>query len=164
MRTLALSTVMLAVTACGSAEPAPGAPLDPLAFFSGKSHGEATLSQVFTADRHVSVDSVGYPQRDGTLILTQSVAVQGKPPKAREWLLRRDRPGHYSGTLTEATGPVEADQVADAVRIRYKMKGGLKVEQWLAPLPGGKAIDNQLKVTKLGVKVAFLHEVIRKLD
>ena len=161
---LLLLLALLSLSACDSKAPEPGPPLDPLAFFTGKSHGEATLSQLLTADRHVVVDSVGRPQPDGSLTLTQRIAIQGKPPKTRQWLLRRDRPGHYSGTLTEATGPIDAATVGNSVRIRYKMKGGLKVEQWLAPLPGGKALDNQLKVTKLGIRVASLHEVIRKLD
>ena len=42
------------------------------------------------------------------------------------------------------------------------MKGGLKVESRLVPLPGGKAFDNKTMITKWGLKVATLTERIEK--
>ena len=47
-------------------------------------------------------------------------------------------------------------------RIRYIMKGGIKVEQVLKPLPGGRALDNRATFRKFGMKVATLTERIEK--
>ena len=36
------------------------------------------------------------------------------------------------------------------------------VEQWLIALPGGRALDNRMTVTKWGMRVATLRERIEK--
>ena len=88
--------------------------------------------------------------------------VDGEKPRERRWLLRRAGKGRYAGSLTDASGPVETIAIGRAIRIRYPMKGGLKVEQWLVALPGGRSLDNRLTVTKWGFRVATLHERIDK--
>ena len=42
------------------------------------------------------------------------------------------------------------------------MKGGIKVQQVLTPLPGGKAVSNRATFRKFGMKVATLNERIEK--
>ena len=71
-------------------------------------------------------------------------------------------PIRHTGTLTDASGPVETVAIGRAIRIRYPMKGGLTVEQWLILLPGGRAIDNRMTVHKWGMRVATLRERIEK--
>ena len=110
----------------------------------------------------MSVDSVGRADKDGLLTLDQKVAIEGEPLRIRRWRLRQAGPGRYTGTLTDATGPVEAQAIGQSIRIRYTMKDGLKVESWLAPLPGGRAFDNKTSITKWGMKVATLTERIEK--
>jgi hypothetical protein len=44
------------------------------------------------------------------------------------------------------------------------MKGGLSVEQWITPLPGGKSARSELTVRKLGMVVARGQGTIRKLS
>ena len=165
MRRGGVAAVALALSACGSAPPPEagqsGAAFDPIAFFTGATHGEATLDQIFKSTRLVSVDSIGRPGKNG-LLLTQQVMVAGEKPRERRWLLRRTGKGRYAGALTDANGPVETRAVGRAIRIRYPMKGGLKVEQWLVALPGGRSLDNRLTVTKWGFRVATLHERIDK--
>jgi hypothetical protein len=78
------------------------------------------------------------------------------------WKLKQVAPGRYAGSLTDASGPVETVAIGRAIRIRYPMKGGLRVEQWLTALPGGRAIDNRMTVTKWGLQVATLRERIEK--
>ncbi len=156
----------LMLAAC-SAPPPPeasekGDAFDPIAFFTGASHGEATLDQIFKDERHVSVESAGRLGGDGTLKLEQKVMVAGEPPRTRSWRLRRAGPGRYVGMLTDASGPVEAQAVGRAIRLRYPMKGGLQVEQWLMARDGGQTLDNRLSVTKWGIGVATLHERIVK--
>ena len=165
MRQGGVAAAALALSACGTAPPPeasqPGEAFDPIAFFTGASHGEATLDQIFKGSRRVSVDSIGRERKDG-LLLVQRITVAGEQPRTRRWLLRRTAPGQYGGALTDANGPVETQAVGRAIRIRYPMKGGLKVELWLVARPGGRSLDNRLTVTKWGFRVATLRERIDK--
>jgi hypothetical protein len=77
--------------------------------------------------------------------------------------MRQIATGRYSGTMTEATGPVTIDEVGGRYRFRFKMKGNLSVEQWLAPLAGGKSARNSMTVRKLGMTVATGDGLIRKI-
>jgi len=149
--------------AAGNATAAPEAPpLDPVTFFTGASHAEGRLREAFKRERRVSAVSVGHAEKDGTLILDQKLAIEGDPLRVRRWRLRQAGPGRYTGTLTDATGPVEAQVIGRAIRIRYPMKGGLKVESWLTSVPGAQAFDNKTTITKWGLKVASLTERIEK--
>ena len=157
---------LLALAACTAAAPPeakqPGPAFDPVAFFTGPSHGDGKLDQIMKDVRTVTVDSVGTPEANGSLTLTQRIAMQGDSPRTRVWKLKQVAPGRYAGSLTDASGPVETVAIGRAIRIRYPMKGGLMVEQWLTALPGGRAIDNRLTVTKWGMRVATLRERIEK--
>ena len=44
------------------------------------------------------------------------------------------------------------------------MKGGLKIEQQLKLLPGGKSLSNHVVAKKLGMKFARVEGTVRKLD
>ena len=157
---------LLALTACTAAAPPEasqaGPAFDPVAFFTGTTHGDGKLDQIMKGQRIVTVDSVGTPAANGALTLTQRITTQGDKPRTRVWTRKQVAPGRYSGKLTDANGPVETIAIGRAIRIRYPMKGGLQVEQWLVALPGGRALDNRLTVTKWGIKVASLHERIGK--
>ncbi len=166
MRNGGVAVGLLALAACTAAAPPeamqPGPAFDPVAFFTGPTHGEGKLDQVMKGVRTVTVDSVGKPEKNGTLTLTQRIAMQGDPPRTRVWKFRQIAPGRYTGSLTDASGPVETVAIGRAIRIRYPMKGGLQVEQWLIALPGGRAIDNRMTVHKWGMRVATLRERIEK--
>ena len=157
---------LLALAACTAAAPPeasqPGPAFDPVAFFTGATHGDGKLDQMLKGERTVTVDSIGKPGANGVLTLTQRIDMQGDPPRTRLWKLKQVAPGRYAGTLTDASGPVETVAIGRAIRIRYPMKGGLKVEQWLTALPGGRAVDNRMTVHKWGVRVATLRERITK--
>ena len=156
----------LALTACTAAAPPEatqaGPAFDPIAFFTGTSHGDGQLDQIMKGARTITVDSVGTPEADGSITLTQHIVTQGDKPRDRVWRLKQVAPGRYAGSLTDANGPVETVAIGRAIRIRYPMKSGLQVEQWLVALPGGTALDNRLTVTKWGMRVATLHERIEK--
>jgi hypothetical protein len=157
---------LLALTACTAAAPPEatqaGPAFDPVAFFTGATRGEGKLDQVMKGVRIVTVDSIGRPERDGSLTLIQRIAMQSDPPRTRVWKPKQIAPGRYGGSLTDASGPVETRAIGRAIRIRYPMKGGLQVEQWLTLLPGGKAVDNRMTVHKWGMRVATLRERITK--
>ena len=166
MRNGGVAVGLLALAACTAAAPPeamqPGPVFDPVAFFTGPTHGDGKLDQIMKGVRTVTVDSVGWPEKNGSLTLTQRIAMQGDPPRSRVWKFRMVAPGRYTGSLSDASGPVETVAIGRAIRIRYPMKGGLQVEQWLIALPGGRAIDNRMTVTTWGMRVATLRERIEK--
>jgi len=155
------AAIALTLVAPGEATAAPE-PIDPVAFFTGASHGDGRLREAFKRERRVSTDSVGRAEKDGLLILDQKMAIEGEPLRIRHWRLRQAAPNRYTGTLTDATGPVDAQVIGRAIRIRYPMKGGLKVESLLTAVPGARAFNNKTIITKWGLKVATLTERIEK--
>ena len=137
-------------------------PFDPVAFFTGPTQGRGTLKEVLGREKRTITHSVGRVDKDGWLLLDQKVAVEGDPVRQRRWRLKLVGPGKYRGTLSDAKGPVEAEVSGQSARIRYMMKGGLKVEQLLTPVPSGRAISNRSTFRKFGMKVATLTERIEK--
>ena len=80
--------------------------LDMIAFFTGRTHGENTMSQPFVGPTPLIVDSVG--RIDGKeFVLTDTVHEGKKPVRTRKWIMRPRRPEPLQGTLTDATGPVD---------------------------------------------------------
>ena len=155
---LAAVPIALALAVVGR----PAAAFDPIAFFTGPSHGTGRLEQVLKATRSVRVDSNGHAERDGTLVIKQRVTIEGDPPRDRVWRLRQVAPGRYAGTLSDAIGPVTAETVGKSILISYRMKGNLKVSQTLTPIGNGRAVDNRMTIRKWGMKVASLTERIEK--
>ena len=151
----------LAVAGAVAAWSMPADEFDPVEFFEGRSHGEGTLHELFKGDKRIVVDSMGRVGRGGVLTLDQTVRISGDPGKQRQWQLRPTREG-WAGTLTDAKGAVTATREGDGIRIRYKMDGGLKVEQVLTPRPGWKTVDNEMRIRKFGIVVARLDEKIVK--
>jgi hypothetical protein len=69
-----------------------------------------------------------------------------------------------TGTLTDATSPVELVIAGDSAVIRYVMKGGLNIEQHLQLQPDGKTLSNHVAAKKFGLKFARVDGTVRKLD
>ena len=137
-------------------------PFDPVAFFTGPTQGRGALKEMIGKEKRTTTQSVGKIDKDGWLVLDQKVLVEGDPVRQRRWRLKLVSPGKYRGTLSDAKGPVEAEVSGQSAKIRYMMKGGLKVEQTLTPLAGGRALSNRATFRKFGMKVATLTERIEK--
>ena len=120
------------------------------------------LNELLGKEKRTSAQSVGRVDKDGWLVLDQKVDVQGDPLRQRHWRLKQVAPGRFSGTLSDAKGPVEVAVAGQSMHIRYTMKNGIKVDQNLSALPGGKAVDNHTTFRKFGMKVATLVERIEK--
>jgi len=164
---LAVALGGLALASCAPAGALPadaGATFDPAAFFLGRSQGEGSLRKLVGGTERITVESVGRRTRDGTLVLDQSIKVGAKPPSTRRWVMRQLGGGRFTGSLSDATGPVSIEVAGPRATIRYRMKNGLDVAQQLALQPGGRVVLNRLTVTKFGIRVATLDETIRKLD
>jgi hypothetical protein len=161
---VAVAALALALTGCGASEPlpaAPGATFDPMAFFAGRTRGEATLDTLIDSPVRVTVESVGRVQGN-TLVLDQAIRTGDKAPRMRRWTMWRVGANRFSGTLTDANGPVRGTTAGARAYIRYTMKGGFQVEQELALQGDGRSVVNRLQVKKFGVRVAILEETIRK--
>ena len=139
-------------------------PFDAIRFFDGRTEGQGVLKVALRSPTTIRVQSRGRVETDGTLSVRQTVAEGAKPARTREWRIRELSPGRYSGTLSDATGPVAGEAVGNRLRLRFRMKGGLDAEQWLTLAPGGRSAHNVLRVRKFGLTVASLDETIRKLD
>ncbi|MGI8705043.1 MAG: DUF3833 family protein [Sphingomicrobium sp.] len=163
-----LTHVLLAVAVCGCSTEArlpaaSGAALEPIAFFTGRTQGYGKLDKLFSDPVEVTVDSIG--RRQGhTLMLDQTIREGDKAPRLRRWTIRSVGPNRYLGTLTDAQGPVHITISGPRAYVRYKMEGGMNVEQQLALQSDGRTVLNRLNVQKFGVRFASLNETIRKLD
>ena len=151
----------LAVAGAAASAEAPK-PFDPVAFFTGPTQGKGVLKELVGKEKRALVQSFGRVGDDGWLTLDQKVAIEGEPLRQRRWRLKQVSPGKFSGSINDAKGPVEAEIVGQSVRIHYKMKNNLKVEQTLTPVSGGRALDNRTTFSRWGVKVATLTERIDK--
>jgi hypothetical protein len=133
------------------------------AFFSGRTHAENVLKIVFHRPSRLIVDSVGH--RDGKdFILFDTVHEEGKPVRERRWVMRPTGPNHFTGTLSDATGPVDVIVTGRQATIRYVMKGGLNIVQRLELQADGKTLSNHVVARKFGLKFARVDGTIRKLD
>ena len=136
---------------------------DPMTFFTGRTQGTGRLRIALRPARAVDVMGEGRVDRDGTLILRQTVEEYGKDPRRREWRIREVAPGRYAGTLTDATGPVTGELVGGRLRLRYPMKGGMRATQVIEAAPDGRSARNRMSVSRLGVVIARLDETIRRI-
>ena len=102
--TALLLTCSLAACSSSSDVALTGWPFDPVEFFTGHTHGQATLKLITGASRHVSVDSDGLFDGKGGLVLDQLIIEQGSRPIPRDWfedvaaaLNRLERMQHSGG-------------------------------------------------------------------
>ena len=165
MKSLCLIIAPLASLALspGIASAAVQPPTDPFTFYEGLTDTTGTLKVLMRTPVHTHCVSRGQLRSDGSLSLVQRVEDEGTAPYDRRWLVRQVSPGHFVGTMSQASGPVVIDQVGDRYRFRFRMSGGLSVEEWLKPLPGGKSATSSISVHKYGIPVATSEAVVRKI-
>ena len=142
----------------------PAASFEPMTFFAGRTRGEGVLDKTVGGSSRIVVDSSGRVDQNGNLILDQSIREDDKLPRLRRWVIRRSGPGRFTGTLTDAAGPVAITVAGPRATIRYQTKGGIAVRQQLALQPGGRTLLNRLSARRFGMPLARLDETIRKLD
>lgn len=136
--------------------------VEPLSFFAGRTESAGSV-KIIMRDPYLS-HSVGQGriEPDGSLSLIQQVFEEGKAPATRRWSIRKAGAGHYTGTMSDASGPVAVDQVGRQFRFRFRLRNNLSVEQWVSPLADGITARNLMTVRKFGFVVATGDGIIRK--
>jgi hypothetical protein len=158
-------TLALVLLARGAAAAADKPKLDMIGFFTGKSHAENVIKIALHGPHKLIVDSIGGRNKEGEFVLIDTFREEGKPERKRTWVMHPVGPNHFSGSLSDAAGPVDVTVNGDSATIRYTMKeGGLKVEQQLQLQDDGKTLANHVMAKKFGLKFARVDGVIRKLD
>ena len=137
---------------------------DAMSFFEGRTESVSTIKIVMKKPYKSRSIGRGEIKADGSLHLIQRVEDEGKPVHERRWHIREVEPGKFAGTMSEAKGPVTIDEVGGKYRFRFKMKGNVSVEQWIAPLPGGKTASSKVTIRKMGITVGQSEGTIRRLD
>ncbi len=137
---------------------------DPMRLFEGRTELVSTMNVFIKKPYQTRSIGHGKIRADGSLHLVQRVEEQGKPSHERRWHIRQVAPGRFSGTMSDAKGPVTIDEIGGRYRFRFKMKGHLAVEQWLTPLANGKAARSNLTIRKFGAVVARSDGMVRKMD
>ena len=156
-------SVLLAIMLVGQVAAAGTAanPFVPEQVFAGASSGKGELQLVFGKPRPFTVASFGTMQHDGRLRLAQQVKFEGEPVKSRAWVIWKTGPDHYSGTLTEAAGPVVGVTSGSRMTLLYPLnRWGLVMHQTL-DLTGHGTVLNSGSIRFLGLQVGRLREIIR---
>ena len=141
--------------------------LRPEIFFAGTTSSSGVLENRSGAPtRRVHVKGSGLAQPDGSFRLEQSITFDQDAPQMRTWVLRRLDSHHYTATLTDASGAVQAEAYGELFHLRYPMKTpfGGHMEQWMYLQPDGHTVVNQATVRVFGIVVAHLSEQITHED
>lgn len=146
---------------------APGASaqqLDPMHFFEGRTESIGTVKIAMQKAFRSRAVGKGEILPDGSLRLVQRIEDQGQLPKERRWRIRKVGAGRYSGTMSEAKGPVAVEEIGGRYRFHFRMEGSVSVEQWLTPAPDYRSAQSKITIRKYGVLVGRSEAVIRKLN
>ena len=143
---------------------APAPAFSPERFFEGRTEGSGTIAVVLKGRHAVHVQGVGHLRSDGAITLSQLVNEDGKQPRQRTWCIRQMSPGRYTGTLSDAAGPVTGYADGNMLHLWFRIRGGFAAEQRLYLRPDGDTVLNIMTVRKLGIVVARLNETIRRVD
>ncbi len=133
-----------------------------MAFFTGRTTGEGRLKKVLSPSQATHVESFGKVDKDGVLVLDQTVEIEGDKDRVRQWRLHKVAPGRYEGTLSDAKGPVVATLERGVLHIAYSDKDGFAFRQKLTLAPGGQQAHNLMKVRRFGLTVATIDETITR--
>jgi hypothetical protein len=138
--------------------------LDPVAFFSGHTHGDGALDIRFGKGRHVSVEGNGYTNADGSFQLDQVITYDDSTRETRRWVLRRSTASTWTASLSDAQGEVTAESDGNLFHLRYNIRSPkVDMEQWLYLQPDGRSVLNLAQITVLGVPYARLSETITRI-
>jgi hypothetical protein len=133
-------------------------------FFVGRTEGSGAVRIIMSGTSAVRTQGQGRIQADGSLYLEHVVHQQGEPVRRRTWRMRRTSPGHYTGTISDARGPVTAEAQGNRVHVTYRTQDGYAVDQWITVNADGRTATNRMTFRRMGIRVATLEETIRRVN
>ena len=135
--------------------------LRPDTFFLGETRGRGVLHVLARGADSVRVVSQGTALPDESTRLVQRIAI-GDEVRERVWTMVPDGPTSWTGSLSDATGPVSIQADGPLLRIRYRTGPLTTIHQRLLLLPDGRTVENRLSARVLGVPVARITETITR--
>jgi len=164
MRALTCLALAALALSARSAAADTGPKLDMLDFFTGKTHADNVMRTALHRPHKLIVDSVGGHNKEGEFVLIDNVQEEGKPARRRVWAVHPAGPNRFTGTLSDAAGPVDVTVRGDTATIRYIMKDGhIAIDQRLQLQRDG-TLSNHVMARKFGMKFGDVQGTIRKLD
>ncbi len=137
--------------------------LKPELFFDGRTQGKGTLALLTGQRRTLQVQGRGSTEADGSFRLDQVVTFEDGAMEKRTWRLVRLDAHRYTGTLSDAAGPVSAEVTGNRFHLRYRLREpAIYMEQWLYLQPDGRTVMNLATVTVFGIPWARLTEEITR--
>jgi hypothetical protein len=157
-----LSAVLIIALAFASPALAEKPKLDMVAFFTGRTEADNLLRVFLKPTVSLNVECTG--KVDGKqFVMIETVHEGVKPARQRKWVIHEIGPAHYSGSMTEAVGPVDVVVNGDTAQINYTMNGGLSVAQTLVLQNDGRTLVNHIAVHKFGMRFGSVDGRVRKL-
>ena len=135
--------------------------LRPDTFFLGETRGHGVLHVLTRSPDSVRVVSQGALLPDGSTRLVQRITI-GDAVRERVWTIVPDGPTAWTGSLSDAVGPVSIHADGPLLRIRYRTGPLTTIHQRLVLQPDGRTAENRLSARVLGVPVARLTETITR--
>lgn len=151
---------LLLLAAAQAAPPAPG----PERFFVGRTEGVSVVHVLLTGRHGVRDHGRGRLEGEAVLVIDQVVEEEGRPARSRRWRLVRAGPNRFTGTISDARGPVSGEIAGNVLHLRYRLADGPSVEQWIRFHPGGRSASNRMTFRRFGLTVATLEGTIRRVD
>lgn len=136
----------------------------PERFFVGRTEGVGTVHMILSGRHGVRVRTNGRVDHDGALLLDQVVEEEGKPARRRSWRLVRAGANGFTGTISDARGPVTGQVTGNVLRLNYRSAEGPSVEHVITVRPDGRSAHNLTRFRRFGLNVATVEEVIRRVD
>ena len=143
---------------------APASLSAPERFFIGNTEGQGSVHIILSGRHAVRHRGRGRLAADGALLLEQVVHEEGKPVRRRSWRLVRAGANRFTGTISDARGPVTGTVTGPVLHLRYRSVEGPSVEQWITVHPNGRAAANRMTFRRFGLRIATVEETIRRVD
>jgi hypothetical protein len=161
---LAIAALLLfhAAAPAAAQQPAPGSALE--RFFVGRTEGSGTVNIIVSGRHKVRDRAAGRMDPGGALVLDQTVEEEGKPARRRVWRLVRAGGNRIGGTISDARGAVAGELAGNTLHLKYRLKEGPSVEQWITLQPGARTALNRMVFHRFGLKVATVESVVRKVE